>query len=230
MLRRGHMTSRIPLLSSCLLLLVACGGAVADPAEPGTDGGSDTSSDGAPGDTTPGADTTPTDGGGVDSGPTGCPTSPPTMGSACAPVGLVCGYGDDPRPTCRQQATCKPTGWDTPIGACPPPPTATCPPSAAEASGKVCSSEGAFCTYGDVVCGCGACFGGPCGTTARWTCADPPADPACPRSMPNLGIACAKEGTNCIYGSCSSGNIAARDCTGGRWVDSPVACPATAGD
>ena len=226
------MNVRTTLVSSFAVLLFACGGSVADPAEPGTDGGTDTSpSDGSLTDTTPGPDvgpdTTPTDGGpGPDSGPTkGCPASPPSMGAPCAPIGLVCGYGDDPRPSCRQQATCKATGWDTPVGACPPPPTEVCPPTEGDANGKACTTAGAFCTYGDVVCGCGNCFGGPCGGASKWVCPDPPADADCPRKMPNLGVACAKEGLKCTYGSCSSNNIAGRTCTGGVFVDEPQACP-----
>jgi len=224
-------------LASTSLLLAGCGGSVGDTA-PGADAGGDTSLS----DTTPPSDTTPISDAVLDTKPPpiedvgpdtapkkGCPSSPPLMGAPCAPVGLVCGYGDDPRPNCRPQATCKATGWETPIGACPPPPTETCPPSLSEASGATCTTAGAFCKYGDVLCGCGNCFGGPCGGTAKWVCPDPPSNPDCPRTMPNLGIDCTKEGTSCMYGSCASGNPAGRTCKGGYWVDEPVACPLAAG-
>ncbi|MEO7095500.1 MAG: hypothetical protein ABI175_19750, partial [Polyangiales bacterium] len=155
----------------------------------------------------------------------GCPTTYPSTGAPCSPLGLVCGYGDDPRPHCRPQAICRSSGWETPVGACPPPPSEVCPPTLTVAKGAACTKPGSFCTYGDVLCGCGDCFGGPCGGAAKWVCPEPPSDPACPRTMPNLGIACAKPGTSCTYGSCSSGNPAGRTCKDGYWIDEPVACP-----
>ena len=154
----------------------------------------------------------------------GCPATMPTSGP-CAPPGLVCGYGDDPRPACRATATCAPSGWQPAVGGCPPPPTEACRATVDAARGADCTTVGAFCAYGDVTCGCGNCFGGPCGGTPRWACPDPPTDPRCPRAMPNLGLACTVEGTHCTYGACAANTNAGRVCTGGVWVDERIACP-----
>ena len=164
-------------------------------------------------------------GGHETSPPSGCPSSIPSDGAPCVPLGLACGYGDDPRPRCRPTSTCKTTGWSTPIGACPPPPTETCPPTEDKAKGQTCTTVGAFCSYGDSRCGCSNCFAGPCGGTPKWACSDPPSDPSCPRAMPNLGVACAKAGLSCVYGSCASGDVAGRKCEGAVWIDVPQACP-----
>jgi hypothetical protein len=157
-----------------------------------------------------------------------CPASIPTNKGACPKIGLVCAYGDDPRPQCRTSATCTNTGWEIGLTGCPPPPTVTCPATATAAEGQSCTKEGAICTYsgGTVVCGCSACAGGPCGTNPTWHCAQPPIDGRCPKLMPNLGTTCTVSGVECDYGSCSAGTIAGRKCDGTIWVDVPMACPA----
>lgn len=207
----------VPLLA---VFFAACGGqtsadpsdgAVDAPADGASDSVSDSSSDTSP-------DTSP------DTGPWGCPATQPFSG-ACAPVGLECGYGDDPRPGCRPVAKCTASGWSSGVGACPPPPTTTCPTTIADAEGKVCTVVGAFCAYGDRVCGCGNCFGGPCGGDAKWVCDPKNDDPSCPSKLPNLGTPCAKEGAKCVYGTCAAGNIAGRVCKGGFYRDEPMACP-----
>jgi hypothetical protein len=156
-----------------------------------------------------------------------CPATLPTMNTDCPRVGLECAYGDDPRPQCRQHATCSGMGWQLPIGGCPPLPTTTCPATAADAANKSCNTEGAYCSYpSGVVCGCGGCLGGPCSTNKTWHCDAPPANAACPRTLPNLGTACTTPSLDCMYGSCSAGDIADRKCEGGVWIDQPTACPA----
>jgi hypothetical protein len=198
--------------------LAACGGnidfTIADastdgPADALPDGSDDTATDTA-------IDTAP---------PDGCPASLPSSGAACSKDGLVCGYGDDPRPQCRPTATCSNGSWSVGKGVCPPSPTATCPASAVAAAGQACSPDGAFCTYGNVICGCSACGAGPCGLDATWHCDAPPADPRCPRAVPNLGRACSNDGLSCTYGSCGAGDIAGRKCENGVWIDQPSACP-----
>jgi hypothetical protein len=122
-------------------------------------------------------------------------------------------------------AKCTASGWVSGIGACPPPPTDKCPATLADAEGKACSVVGAFCAYGDRVCGCGNCFGGPCGGDAKWVCDPKNDDPSCPSKLPNLGVPCTKEGAKCVYGTCAAGNIAGRVCKGGFYRDEPMACP-----
>jgi len=198
--------------------LAACGGQTS--VDPGTDGAVDGATDSA-------TDTAVVDTGtdvAPDTSPGGCPATQPFSGP-CSPVGLECGYGDDPRPGCRPVAKCTSSGWSSGVGACPPPPTTTCPTTLADAEGKACTVIGAYCTYGERTCGCGNCFGGPCGTDAKWVCDPKNDDPACPAKLPNLGVACTKAGSKCTYGSCAVGNIAGRECKGGVWVDVPMACP-----
>ena len=158
--------------------------------------------------------------------PHGCPSTLPIDGASCFDPGLTCAYGDDPRPSCRSSATCTGGSWQyPPEHYCPPLPKADCPPSASDAQGKTCSVAGALCTYGDVDCGCTACaFGGPCSIDLTWACDAPPTTPGCPPSTPNLGTACTSEGTTCTYGTCGVPTLAGRTCTGGVWVDSPIAC------
>src|SRR4051812_13110602 len=51
-------------------------------------------------------------GGGGGGSPDRCPSSAPTMGNACAPEGLSCEYGNDPRgDNCRTQAACSSGHW-----------------------------------------------------------------------------------------------------------------------
>jgi hypothetical protein len=151
----------------------------------------------------------------------------PTPNGPCPRVGLDCAYGDDPRPQCRPHASCAATGWQIPLGLCPPPPTTTCPATAADAINKSCNTEGAYCTYpSGVICGCGGCLGGPCSTNKTWHCDAPPVTPGCPKALPNLGTSCISNGLECNYGSCSAGDVAGRKCEGTVWIDVPTACPA----
>jgi hypothetical protein len=195
--------------SLCALALVACGGNVAssneDAAVDGGNGG-DTSSDSP----------TPV-----------CPPTPPVGSSTCPRVGLTCQYGDDPRAYCNDSVTCSESGWLGGGGACPPIPTGECPPSldAAKSMSSPCTPEGMICTYGDRICVCSSC-NGPCSTTAHFWCDTAPSDTRCPSKRPMLGQSCSPEGVNCTYGVCADSTLAGRTCTGGVWVDAPMACPA----
>ncbi len=176
----------------------------------------DTGSDVTPADVTH-ADT------GSDAGPSPCPASPVT--GACTREGLECTYGDDPRASCRTRLSCTGGMWQltsprcVPITGCSPAPT----------SGAVCANDGDVCVAVDGTrCDCGYCpHGGPaCAPIppAMWFCTPPPANLACPRTMPNLGDPCAATGTSCDYDGCGSGM--AVQCSGGIWIPELVACPA----
>jgi hypothetical protein len=87
------------------------------------------------------------------------------------------------------------------------------------------ATDPSICGYGDVLCGCSDCLGGPCGGQAQWVCAAAPEAP-CPAVAPKLGTACSDPDLECLYGSCSlSAGLAGRRCTAGVWVAEDVACP-----
>lgn len=164
----------------------------------------------------------------TDAGGTGpCPPSLPTHGTACARSGLVCAYGDDPRPNCRPSATCTGGTWVVAMPNCPTLPPAMCPPSREAAAGQRCMPVGAYCSYDGVPCECTNCIRYPverCEGDPTWHCAAPPADMRCPPGIPNLGTPCGMEGQQCVYG-CEE-NMA-RTCRDGVWVAStaPGGCP-----
>ena len=165
----------------------------------------------------------------IDAPPRGCPLSPPSQGAACSPDGLVCGYGDDPRPQCRPRATCMNGSFQLALTGCPPRPTETCPATAVAANGQTCTTQGAYCTYsGGAVCACSGCLNGPCSASETWHCDAPPATAGCPRSVPNLGTPCAVPNLVCQYGSCAAADNAQRKCLNYVWIDEPVMCPSGA--
>jgi len=158
--------------------------------------------------------------------PSPCPATAPTNGAACDRTGLVCGYGDDPRWSCRTVATCNGT-WSVVADACPPSPPATCPATLADASGKDCPTKDAFCSYDGLACQCTNCVEYPierCDGPITWRCESPNSDPVCPAAIPNVGLGCSTEGKQCTYG-CENGH--SRTCSGGVWVasNSPYGCP-----
>jgi hypothetical protein len=159
--------------------------------------------------------------------PTPCPAALPVAGGACSREGLVCAYGDDPRPECRTTASCRSAAWQLAASGCAPLPPATCPPSRAAADGQPCAVQDAWCGYDGLGCHCTNCTEYPvvtCGGQATWKCAAPNADPVCPPAIPNLGGGCAPEGKVCTYG-CEP-NMARR-CVGGVWMadSAPGGCP-----
>ena len=131
--------------------------------------------------------------------------------------GLICEYGSDPRPGCRATASCASGQWLVTLAKCAQLPPVTCPATRDAASGQVCPTEGAYCTYGDLTCACTNCTNGPvtsCAGDPTWHCAAPNADAACPAGIPLLGSACATDGKTCTY-ACGTGN--ARTCKQGAW-------------
>jgi hypothetical protein len=155
-----------------------------------------------------------------------CPLSQPAAMAACSPLGLVCGYGNDPRLQCRPTATCAAGGWtilDPTVGnsQCSTLPSTTCPATIAVAQGQACTPMNAYCIYGDLSCQCTNCIPGPseqCVGAPVWQCETPNSNASCPPGEPNLGTPCSTEGLNCAY-TCDikSGN-GGRLCSGGIWV------------
>jgi hypothetical protein len=160
-----------------------------------------------------------------------CPPSSAAASGACAREGLVCEYGDDLRPACRDRATCTGGSWivATPLCTLIPPATGGCPNTREEAQGKPCAPGDALCGYGGLVCTCAACApGGPVGCDVTsgpttWYCEAPNPDPQGPPARPRLGATCATDGVACIY---SCGFEGGRTCRGGTWVPSDGSmCP-----
>jgi hypothetical protein len=166
-----------------------------------------------------------------------CPASCPSSGTACAPEGANCEYGDDPRgPPCRLFATCRSGAWHI----IPPSPTnceslaaaADCPSSSA-ASGQACGVEHSWCPLpaDGTDCICTTCawpgyvFLGPCPAgTPHWQCLPHPAglDVRCPTVPPTLGTTCTTD-VSCGY-RCNPLGI--RVCQGGIWTGADAApCP-----
>ncbi len=170
--------------------------------------------------------TTLDDGGGGGGGP--CPASQPADGVSCDREGLVCAYGEDPRPTCRPYSTCASGSWTATDPGCTTPPAATCPPTRVAAAGAECTPEDSYCSYDGLACRCTNCVFYPierCEGPLTWHCDAPNPDAECPAAIPNQGAPCsAPDGKQCVYG-CEE-NMS-RTCEGGVWVasSSPGGCP-----
>jgi hypothetical protein len=163
-----------------------------------------------------------------------CPTSTSACPATIAQIktwpctaGLTCEYGTDPRPACRESATCTNGSWVVTTPApCAVLPVVTCPATREAAAGQACTASGAYCTYGDLSCQCTNCTTGPvdsCAGDPTWHCAAPNADATCPAGIPLLGSACTTANQTCSY-SCGAGG--ARLCKGGAWYSaSGGPCP-----
>jgi hypothetical protein len=159
-----------------------------------------------------------------------CPTAMP-MTSACAPEGLICEYGNDPRPGCRPRAACNTGRWvlTQPTCAAVPPSVGGCPAARVTAQGRACAPNAAICSYNGLNCLCASCPpDGPVGcipnpATLAWYCDVPNIDPACPAATPRLGASCPTEGKQCDYMCGAEGS---RLCRVGVWtaVDG-IGCP-----
>ncbi|MBI5536143.1 MAG: hypothetical protein HY898_25705 [Deltaproteobacteria bacterium] len=150
--------------------------------------------------------------------PMGCPPDVPT--GWCQQPNLQCWYGDDPRPWCRQTATCLQGQWSVTAAKCVGP-TSNCPADPKNPPDGVCgNTDPMFCTYGPGYgCDCEWNGGVPPpdgGPNLQWTCFEPPGN-GCPDVAPNVGQSCnVPAGKQCIYGpTCSSYFI---ECEKGVWV------------
>jgi hypothetical protein len=182
-------------------------------------------------------------GGTETSAPAPCPATLPTFNSACPAAGLICSYGDNPRPSCRSLMACAGIiycncGSDT----CPPSECTTtmkswsgggpgsgvgftdrcawtCPATPPNV-GDPCTSG--YCAEPDgTQCGC---VGSDSHGQSVWACVSPPSDPRCPRVAPLIGSACSNEGLACgDYDICATGSRVL--CKSGVWVDNIGACP-----
>jgi hypothetical protein len=146
----------------------------------------------------------------------GCPAMEPSVGVACAPEGVECTYGTDPRLACRDDAVCMGGKWslDTPNCSAPP----TCP--ASPTAGAACDTLGEICAAGSTPCACYSCTIA-CTQPKTWHCPSLPS--GCPASSPNFGDPCTNPGLICDYGSCGGGWAA--QCVGSTWARYTPLCP-----
>lgn len=151
-----------------------------------------------------------------------CPMAQPNGGACSAPEGFRCSYGSSVRTDCRSAVVCKSGQWTGEMSACSQ--STGCPKPSTLPSGQCTGNDGAFCTYGDTVCGCGACLlSGPCmAPPLKWQCIGPPTGPGCPAVAPNDGTPCNHPGAQCSYGFVCSGAGAQVECKNGLWYWSPV--------
>jgi hypothetical protein len=202
----------------CVALLSACGGRTvgesvgASSDEAGTDSGAD---DGAAWNS--GADD------GAAWSPV-CPSSTPSVGSTCAPPGIECQYGSDPRADCNPVLRCGAGGvWQdgVPANQCPAPPNAADCPSTWESvpRGDSCPSNGTDCWYAEGTCVCRQEQADGGGLQTVWWC-DDPSPSSCPVPYPRIGSACANETPVCTYKPCSF----AVGCVSGVWQEAAAAC------
>jgi len=196
------------------LVFVACGGNVLV--------GSDSGSDGSPGnDGAPGNDGSPGNDGGVSPG---CPTSPPTPGTACIETkgGPKCEYGTNPDPNCNQMFVCTSNAWVDQSSGTICPPQSDCPATYASVpANQDCSPNQLSCAYPQGECICTTEWGPVQKTTPAWDCI--PATQGCPSPRPDLGTSCSTPNMQCDYGACSGG--IAVTCTDGAWTQTITPCP-----
>lgn len=141
------------------------------------------------------------DGAATQSGAAVCPGPPPqggpgvSPGDSCVEEGLACSYGNWPGVCGREVATCKGGRFQGAVYNCR---RATECPATAPATGGPCSvvQPANACVYQDGTrCACAAFAIG----SWHWLCNPPPADPRCPRQMPQLGAGCAPDDVDCDY-------------------------------
>jgi hypothetical protein len=244
----GHVSKALIGVGTVVLfVVVGCGGSVEAPGggsagsggsggSGGTGGGGSSGSGGAGGSAGSGGSSGHCNQGAdcADSGPPGCPATPPHKGEECAgdgvttPGGLECEYGASANPACNEVWECTSDKWQNismSVGTCPM--GFMCPATyaAANADHGMCSPNNAFCVYPEGTCICTTDPGGlPLVGGPEWGCT--PVSKGCPAAPPQLGSRCtAPASTVCDYGGCSGGVFI--QCTDGYWaLGTMEACPA----
>jgi len=159
------------------------------------------------------------------SAPPVCPATEPGAGSACANESLRCSYGDSSTAQCRRIHQCMAGTWeaDTSISSrysCDPLPADYCPAEPHHQQPCTIATVGMPCTYGELSCVCFARDPAP-GKPGNWLCYGPPANPACPALVPNLGAGCASKGLACNYDgdACQAAPNSSLFCFDGAWEE-----------
>jgi len=163
---------------------------------------------------------------GGDPAPSPCPSTLPTTNDACSSVGLLCGYGNDPRDECNALASCTGSGWAISDPACTPPVIdPECPATLEKTAGEPCDDPTMICIFGEFSCNCTNCPPPQpmCGGETEWFCEQPHPDSECPVGRPLSGEPCSENGKVCEY-LCGPGN--SMTCVDNIWqqTNSP-SCP-----
>jgi len=145
----------------------------------------------------------------------------------------VCSYGDAVTPTCRKYYECADKLWrldpgiDSERYPCDEPPAGYCPAAPPEHDTKCTPIAGrAPCVYADVTCGCVNGQHWAAGGLDQWLCYGPPADPRCPKSLPNIGEGCATQGVQCSYiEACELPPYSSAFCREGAWEEGERSTP-----
>ena len=164
-----------------------------------------------------------------------CPVHVPAVGSECAKPGQTCGYGDSPRPECRELVVCGnarsgKSVWEDRSGSCVGPPPAYCP-AEQPLDGSSCelpmiADAPIACTFDSAACYCTPCLGLRCLDPApTWVCVEGGLETGCPTVAPNLGTVCTVEGLDCTFGNPCRGIGTVLACRGRAWTEGDVTCP-----
>jgi hypothetical protein len=155
-----------------------------------------------------------------------CPSGEPSVGSACADVSGLCGYGESQYGGCRSVYSCDSGVWKRDArfpGECPSQTQDYCPEDPT-ADGLPCIvsdvGSGVPCEFPEGIgCYCVGAHNFP-GEQGSWECYAPPPNGDCPEVLPNFGEGCPTAGLQCRYGTpwgCLSYPYATVFCYQGRW-------------
>ncbi|HEX4473850.1 MAG TPA: hypothetical protein VH142_02165 [Polyangiaceae bacterium] len=155
----------------------------------------------------------PNDAGGVT---TACPPQPPATDVSCR-SGLVCSYGVDSRPSCREVYTCSQGSWSVAISKCVEVPDCLSLPTS-PLVGNPCPTANQYCEFSShLTCACTPCTGIDCPSSYTWDCLPPPSSP-CPAVPPDEGQPCdSVKGNQCSYAFCGVPEYVIATCSSKTW-------------
>ena len=147
---------------------------------------------------------------------TACPPQPPVTDVPCK-SGLVCSYGTDSRPSCREVYTCSQGGWSVALSKCPAVQDCLALPTS-PVVGNPCPTPGEYCEFSShLTCACTPCSNTSCVSTYEWTCMPPPPSP-CPAVPPDEGQPCESvKGNQCSYAFCGVPEYVFATCSSKIW-------------
>jgi hypothetical protein len=166
-----------------------------------------------------------------EAGASPCPASVNNLVTPCAPEGLECEFGSDPRTYCDMIATCSGGSWSVADGGAsgapcgPLDPGGICPADYAQledAGHASCAPPGTECVYPQGQCSCSEGLLASGRDAGSWACADAPA--GCPSTRPLVGTACPQATLTCTYGNCLVAGGIVTCSSAGYWLDEPAVC------
>lgn len=147
---------------------------------------------------------------------TSCPSQAPFTDEPCK-SGLVCSYGVDSRPSCREIFTCSQGAWSIGISNCAAVEDCLSLPTG-PVVGNACPTPNEYCEYSShLTCACTPCSGVDCKASYEWTCLPPPPSP-CPAVPPDEGQPCESvKGNQCTYAFCGVPEYVIATCSSKVW-------------